>query len=169
MNEGVEKIKSGKEILKELETEGKYLFHGSPNGEIKVFEPRQSLHVPDTSKVTETIPDGNPGVSASPYPELAIFRAIINGKNVEIDHTNGFGSTGPTLQYNVSSKEVLERAKGKNGYVYVFNRSDFTPYSRLGEANEQSMEWRSYKEVEPIQVVEVKYDDMPDESEIEII
>jgi hypothetical protein len=44
MNESIEKITSGREILKNLEAEGKYVFHGSENPHIDVMEPRQALY-----------------------------------------------------------------------------------------------------------------------------
>lgn len=165
------KLMTGKEKLLKLEEEGKYVFHGSPSGDIKSLEPRQGTHVPDLTKPTKAMPDGRPAVSATPYAEFAIFRAIINGKNIKLDHHSGFGfnrARGGAKEFRVSSKEVLELAKDKVGCVYVFNKSDFEPYSRDGKIHDGLMEWRSYKEVVPIDVVKVSYNDMPKEEIIEI-
>lgn len=160
---------SSKERLFELEQTGNHLFHGSPDGDIETLEPRQGNHVPDLNKPTETIPDGMPAVSATPYADMATFKAIINKKNVPISHTSGFG-TSPSgeKQFRVSSEEVLEHAKDKKGYVYVFDKNEFEPYSRNGGANEYSMEWRSYNSVRPVDVIEVTSDDLPHVSDIQI-
>ncbi len=63
---------------------------------------------------------------------------------------------------------MLDLVKDKKGYVYVFNKNDFEPYSRDGQPSESVMEWRSCNVVKPIEVVEVSSDDLPPESEIEI-
>jgi hypothetical protein len=77
------------EKLSQLEATNEHLFHGSPDGTIEVLEPRQSTHIPDLNNPDESILDGQPAVAATPYAELATFRAIINGKNVPIKHTSG--------------------------------------------------------------------------------
>lgn len=76
---------------------------------------------------------------------------------------------GEQKDFRVSSKEVLDSVKDKIGFVYVFNRDEFEPYSRNGVASEDSMEWRSYKEVSPVDVIEVKYDDLISEDNIRIL
>lgn len=159
-----------KEKLLQLEKENKYVFHGSPRGDIKSLEPRQGRHVPDWSSASETILDGNPAVSATPYVELAIFRAIINEGNISIDHTSGFGiRSDGKAEFRISPKEALECVKDKKGFVYVFYKSNFEPYRRDGIAPPNAMEWRSYKEVKPIEIVEVGFDDLPPAEEIEIV
>ena len=152
--------------LAELEESEGYVFHGSPFPDIRSLEPRQGKHVPDLSKPTETILDGKPAVSATPYLELAIFRAIINNENVQFNHTSGFGINNGKKEFRLSSIEVLEEVKDKGGFVYVFNKKDFEPYSRDNKARGDSMEWRSYKKVIPIDVIEVSFDDLPSKSKI---
>lgn len=160
---------SSKERLFKLEQTGNHVFHGSPDGNIETLEPRQGSHVPDLSKPSETIADGMPAVSATPYADMATFRAIINKKNVPLSHTSGFGiSPSGEKQFRVSSKEVLEHAKDKKGYVYVFDKKEFEPYSRNGQPTERNMEWRSYNSVKPVDVVEVTSDDLSDINDIEI-
>lgn len=144
-----------KQKLLELENTGKYVFHGSPYGDIKILEPKQGTHIPDTSKPTETILDGNPAVSATPYIDFAIFRAIINDKNIKVKFHSGFGFRNGVKEFRVSDKLILDQLKDKKGFVYVFNRSDFKPYSRDGVPHEGNMEWRSYESVEPIEVIKV--------------
>jgi len=156
------------EKLKQMEEEGKHVFHGSPEGDIESLEPRQGRHVPDWSQPSETILDGNPAVCATPYAELAAFRAIINGKNIPINHTSGFGIRDGKVDFEISSKEVLDMAKEKKGFVYVFDRKEFEPYNRDKEATQDAMEWRSHKTVSPIEVVEVGFDDLTSIDQIKI-
>ena len=159
---------SGREKLLQLEKEGKYLFHGSPVSNIESMEPRQATHVPELSKPTETILDGKPAVSATPYIEFAIFRAIINRENIPFSHNSGFGFKNGKKEFRISSKKILEEIKNKRGFVYVFNKNEFEPYSRGGEIHDSLMEWRSYKTVKPIDVIEVNYTDLVSEDLIDI-
>ncbi len=154
--------------LLELEKRGDCVFHGSPNGNLEILEPRQGTHIPDMSKPTDIILDGVPAVSATPYAEFAAFRAIVNRKNIPFDHTSGFGfNSKKEKEFRVSSVKALDSVKNKKGYVYVFNKNEFEPYSRDGEPGEQAMEWRSYNAVRPIEIVEVSSLDLPSRDIIE--
>lgn len=160
-----------KERILELEKTGEYVFHGSSNGRIEVLEPRQSTHVTDPKNPKETkILDGDPAISATPYAQIAIYRAIVNEGNIKFNHTTGFGFTSPTdIYYRVDSDKTLEEAfNNKTGYVYVFNRKDFAPYNRDSQPTEEDMEWRSYKAVKPVEVIGVTSADLPPKNEIEI-
>lgn len=169
--ESIENISSGKEKLHQLESEGLYLFHGSPTAGIQEFEPRQATQVVDIKKPYDMVNDGEPAISATPYADIAIFRSIINRKNIDkIDITSSFGNNSKgELEFSVSNPEILERAKGGTGFVYVFDKNNFVPYSRDGVAHESGMEWRSYRQVKPVQVVSVNFDDMPDLESIKIV
>ncbi len=153
------------EKLLELESSCEYLFHGSANPDIEILEPRQSTHIPDLTKPKDFILDGDPAVSATPNLEMAIFRSIINGRNIDIPHTSGFGYKNEEIYFRVSHEEVLKKAEGKEGYIYVFNKNDFTPYTRMGEEDGKGkgidFEWRAYKPVKPVQVIPVGYEDLP--------
>jgi hypothetical protein len=157
-----------KEKLLQMEKTGKYAFHGSPEANIEILEPRQGTHIPDMSKPTEMVDDGKPAISATPYVELAIFRAVINGVNAPFDHNSGFDVNEGVASFSVSSEKVLEAVEGKKGYVYVFNKNEFEPYSRDGEIKEGLMEWRSYSTVKPIEIIEVTSDDLPTRQRINI-
>lgn len=159
---------SSKEKLLQLEEAGLHVFHGSPDGDIEVLEPRQGHHVPDLTKPAEALPDGEPAVAATPHSELATFRAIINRKNVPFSHNSSFGITDGEKTFRVSSQEVLDAAKGKKGYVYVFDKKDFKPYDRKGQPRPDSMEWRSHTSVKSLDVVEVTSDDLPNEERIKV-
>lgn len=156
------------EKLLNLESQRKYVFHGSPSGNIESLEPRQGTHIPDLTKPTESILDGRPAVSATPFVELAVFRAIINDKTIPINHSSGFGITNGEKHFSVSSVDVLEHAKGKSGYVYVFDKKDFEPYDREDEPKTDNMEWRAYTGVKPVDIIEVTFDDLPFPNRIEV-
>lgn len=160
MNEGVEKIQSGREILKGLESEGAYIFHGSPTHSIDVLEPRQALEAGQK--------DGDPGVSGSPYADIAIFRSIINENTIKNQkYYSSFGSSNGKLFFKASSS-IADNLVDKIGYVYIFNKSDFDPYDRNGNVNERNMEWRSYKPVKPVRVVEVNSSDLPEMEKVTV-
>lgn len=160
-----------RERLQHLEETNEHVFHGSPKGDIEELEPRQSNHIPDLTKPDEFILDGNPAVSATPYADLAIFRAIINGENMPFPHNSGFGTDEKGVKnYSVSSQEVLDHAKDKKGYVYVFDKKGFEPYDRDGrtEGIEKAMEWRSHEKVKPKEIIEVTSDHLPNLENIKI-
>lgn len=159
-----------KEKLAALEETNNYVFHGSPDGNITELEPRQGTHIPDISKPEKFIPDGDPAVSATPYSEFAIYRAIVNGENIPIDHTSGFGLFGDgTKEFRISSEEALKQTEGKKGFVYVFDKDKFKPWDRKGDsARVNTMEWRAHEPVKPVEVVEVTHHDLPPKEQIKI-
>lgn len=151
------KIKQGKDVLMNLEKEGMYVFHGSPDL-IEELEPRQAETF-DKEKV-EMVKHGEPSVVATPFVEIAIFRAIINSKikSGNGKHYSEFGCDQDRLYFK-TTPGVLESAKNIKGYVYVFKKDDFTKLD--------SMEWRSDKKLKPIKVFEVSFEDLPDNMQLE--
>ena len=157
------------EKLTQLEETGKHVFHGSANGSIEILEPRQATHVPDLKDPTKSVPDGEPAVSATPYADIATFRAMINKGNIPFNHSSGFGMNSRGVKnFQVSSEKVLEELKDKKGFVYVFDKKEFKPYSRDGKIQKKSMEWRSHNPVKPIDIVEVSSEDLPPREKIKI-
>ena len=150
--ENLNKIERGKEILMNLEKEGLYVFHGSTES-IEELEPRQAK-IWDKDK-KEMIEHGEPSVVATPFAEVAIFRAIISNKIKADDgkHYSAFGSDGKK-PYFETTPSVLKNAKDVIGYVYVFKKEDFSKLS--------SMEWRSSKNLKPIRTFEVHFQDLPE-------
>jgi hypothetical protein len=147
--------------LQQLEASKRYVFHGSANGLIAFLEPRQGTH--------EGQPDGSPAVSATPYVEFAVFRAMVNRTNIPFSHSSRFGfDQNKQREFRVYPKDALEACRNKNGFVYVFDRKDFEPYSRIGKADESHMEWRSYASVKPVEVIPVSFDDLPSEDRIQV-
>lgn len=133
-------------FLKELEATGLYVFHGSSNPDIAKLEPRQA----EDWKTGERVEHGEPAVCATPFADLAIFRAMVN---------TGWSSFGTTDDedgiYCAATDKAMETAKKAKGYVYVMAKSDFEVFEG------GSMEVRSHSTVKPNRVVEVAFDDLP--------
>jgi hypothetical protein len=145
--------------LLNLEKEGKYVFHGSPDGGIDILIPKQGKHFPNPEKIDEFILDGAPAVSATPYLEFAIFRALVNGKNAP-GMRSGVGFKNGNKEFRISSEKVFDSLKDKKGFVYVFDKKDFKPYSRNGNPHEGNMEWRAYEKVKPLKIIGVNFSDI---------
>ncbi len=149
--------------LKKLEESGEFVFHGSAL-KLDMLEPRQAYTLSKTKK--KMVKDGEPAVAATPYADIAIFRAIINSENVPGKHWSNFGASvkdGNVLLEFGATKNTLERAMGKNGYVYVFYKKDFLPKS----GHSESIDWRRGTKVKPVRTIEVASEDLP--SEIKIV
>ena len=140
-----------RERLLALETDGRFLFHGSPILVEKLI-PKQPTNFDKKTGKEER--HGDPCVAATNFAEIAIFRAIINPRNFP---DKGYGSSfGMTSKENVRltvKRRVWQQRKGKMGYVYVFSLNGFSRFSR--------MEWRSECEVKPLEVITVSVEDLP--------
>ena len=158
MNEGIEKLPSGREILKELESGGKYLFHGSRELGVQELEPRQAYSFTDKDN---KIPIDKPGVFASPRADIAIFVSIINRRNCPDGFTSGFGEDEDTnqVEFRVTQEALDQLSDDSVGEVHVFLKDDFVP-------RESSTEWISYKKVVPIKTIRVRKSDLPDNLKI---
>lgn len=143
VGEAVEKGE-GRKLLKELEATGQYVFHGSPASSVEVLEPRQ----PKNWIGGQAVDHGEKSVAATPFADLAIFRAL-----VQQDYTS-FGMTddGP---YCAASRKALEFAKNDVGHVYVLPRQNFVPFE------DGPMEWRTHEAIKPLRVVAVRFEDLP--------
>lgn len=161
MNESIEKIQSGREKLKNLEAEGKYVFHGSENSNIDLFEPRQAYNYKTGTKE----PDGEPAVFASSEADYAIVMSLINKKNCP----NGFHSSLGTslnekgeeyLCIRISKKAIEQLDENSIGYVYFFDKNNFV------QSGKRKVEYKSMSEVPSIDVVAVTKADLPPNIEI---
>lgn len=148
---------TGKEVLLALEEERVYVFHGTYH-KLDSFEPRQAYSY--DSKTGRNIPDGRPAVFASVRSEPAIFHALIN-KAIDPTpgHWSGWSSNKGNFTYR-SVQSALDRLKDPQikGYVHVFRRLEFESY--------RGHEFVSYKEVQPVLVIEVTAQDLPENIEI---
>ena len=155
----VEKIKEeGREYLLELEKTNNFVFHGS-GVELNEIVPKQAFN---HSVVGEKpIEDGEPAVFASPFADIAIFMAIINKQNIPKKLRSGFGGHLKDGEVKVkfrTTKETIDQLNDARGYVYVFNKNDFTPRS--------DMECMSHEPVKPVYVIKVTEKDLPIDIEI---
>lgn len=139
--------------LHELENRHTYVFHGS-GFLIEEFEPTQAHNYIDGKQ----IPDGEPAVFASPFADYAIFMALINKTNCPKGYRSGVGFQDGNLTFRATKETISQLQESTQGYVYVFNRFDFT------ERNES--EWISVKKVKPVLVIMVYRSDFIPEIKI---
>lgn len=152
--ERCEQIGKNRERLLSLEKEGKYVFHGSPET-IQSLEPRQAYN--RNEKTGEMEKDGEPAVFATPYADVAIFRALINTKDVSGESTSQFGINEEQLHFSTSRK-LLDEAINKIGKVFVLDKQKF--------GNFEGMQCKSGETVIPIEVIEVTVNDLPKDIKI---
>ena len=128
--------------LIELQRSGKYVFHGSSNGNISELEPRQAM--------SHGKPYGKPAVYADIKIEHPIFMAVLGSKWV-----GGWGDlTLPGAGFYIDKKS-WEKAHKENwlGYIYVLPKVDFI--------SKEGNEWVAYKKVKPIEIIKVGISDLP--------
>lgn len=142
--------------LLELEKEGKYLFHGS-GFKMEKLEPRQAHSYPNKNDEGK-IPDGEPAVFAADRSDIAVFMAIISPPNAQKGLRSGFTETKGQMKFRVT-KETMDQIDNAKGYVYVFDKDDFTQRGT-------SHEWVSNNPVSPVEIVEVTEKDLPDNIEV---
>ncbi len=148
----------GKEVLHQLEKEGKYVFHGSAR-DIKILEPRQSFSKNPQTGVSEKI--GDPLVYTTPYADIAIFMAIAHPDNVDQKYAAKFSATQKgnlpiDINFEISNDTKEQIIKNNiEGRVYVFKKEDFQISDEIG------VEYVSNKPMTPIQTVSVSIQDLP--------
>ena len=147
--------------VKDFKDDGTHVFHGSANEELQELKPYQATYVNEEGEI---IPDGEPAVAATPYIQIAVFRALVNKQTLPFPHSSGFDAyQDGTTSFKVDSEKTLNEARsGKEGCVYVLEKKKFTPYSRDAQADEDSMEWRSSRPVKPVGILRVTSDDLPE-------
>lgn len=148
LGDNIEKEESGRDKLLRLEREGVFVFHGSPEA-VKDIEPRQAYN--ENLETGEKEKDGAPAVFATPFADVAIFRALINTVGVEGDSTSRFGIEDGIIHFE-STQNLLDRAKDKNGFVYVLKKEQFD--EPIGT------QCRSEESVSPVEIVEVSVEDL---------
>lgn len=135
--------------LQRLAKTGKYLFHGSATNHIQILEPRQARSYGE--------PDGKPCIAAAEVVQPAIFMAVLGSR-----HVGGWGK-GSLLKGHYGfyvHRDAYHKAKaeGWRGYVYVLPREPFEHFS--------AWEWRAYVPVKSLRLIEVKFNDLPEEIEL---
>lgn len=155
MNERIESVSHEAEpgehrrLLLELERSGQYVFHGSP-ADIGTLAPRQARTFKDGVMVT----DGTPCVAATPYADIAIFRALTNRVLPDTNSRSSFGVSDGSLHFEISTS-LLEAIRNEHatGHVFVLDKNAFTPRNE--------MEYRRDSETTPFRTVQVTADDLP--------
>ena len=144
-----EKSGEARKKLLAMEKEGLYVFHGSSE-DIEELEPRQAFdRNKDTGKMEE---DGEPAVFATPYADIAIFRALTNFKDMKGSSSSSFGLNEDGALHFSATENLLEHAKGKVGKVYVLPKDSFD--------EPEGMQVKSSDSMTPVEVVEVGVDDL---------
>ncbi|MEX1111881.1 MAG: hypothetical protein WEC84_00300 [Candidatus Andersenbacteria bacterium] len=140
---------STKQKLMAYQKKNIYLFHGSSRY-VKELEPRQPLTWNEETQ--QMLLDGNPAVVATSFVDIAIFRAVIAREG-----WSTFGYDGKNFSFEASEK-TIEQSRKTIGYVYVLSKDSFEKVN--------SMEWRSAEKVKPIKVIEVGFEDLPQNIQI---
>lgn len=138
--------------IDKLAKSGRYLFHGSPTS-MEVIEPRQAYN--------DSRPDGPMAVVATPYYQLAIFRAIILATKESVEpgkYKSGFSFDNDQLSFRASRETLAATRSGITGFVYVLDKDNFQKHS--------SMEYRTSAPVRPFKTFEVGANDLPKVIEI---
>jgi hypothetical protein len=139
--------------LRDLEAEGKWVFHGSGSKIDGNLEPRQAYNHKKVDSEVIAMPDDKPAVFATPSADVAIFMSIINKHNAPKGSRSGFGATDEDGFEFRATKETMDQIHNATGYVYVFDKTNFTPRSKR--------ESLAYEEVTPNEVVMVTEKDLP--------
>jgi hypothetical protein len=131
------------ERLSELEATDLYVFHGSMNDDIDIFEPRQALSFQK--------PDGEPAIFAAASIQPAIFMAILGSRKAagwdSDKFTQPFGFFIAKSSWNKALQENWE------GYVYALPKEKFIKGN--------GWVWRSTERVKPIDKFLVNTGDLP--------
>lgn len=147
--------KSSRERLSEFEASGKYVFHGSPV-KLKSLEPRQGYgYDPETEKDEA---DGEPAIFATPKADAAIFHSLIRREQVQGDSNLNWGTDKRGDWIFSATQNLIDAAKDKVGYIHVFDKNDFS--------DSETIQGRAEKEVTPVEVIKVKYKDLPKDIEV---
>ncbi len=148
--------KTPKQILKNLEKTGRYVFHGSPF-KIDKFEPRQAFQsIKKDDGEYEKIPDGDPAVFTSPFADTAIFMAVVSKQNAPRGIYSGFSADSRlnSVKFHATQETMDQINDEAFGYVYVFEKEKFKERN-FNEAV-------SLEEVEPTMYIEVTKKDLPE-------
>lgn len=143
-------MSEAKEKLINLESSGKFVFHGSDVG-ITEFEPRQAHnHVGG-----QHVPDGDPAIFASSVVDYAIFMAIINKTNCPKGYRASSRTTAGVTTFKTDKKTLDQLKDTSSGWVYVFDKNKFS------KRKDGGVEYSSSVKLTPIESVRVLKEDLP--------
>lgn len=138
-----------REKLLKLERDGRYVFHGSTEI-IGILEPRQAYN--KNQETGEMEKDGDPAIFATPYADVAIFRALVNNQRINAKSSSKFGMNDNGLHFS-ATKNLMENAESAIGRVYVLDKAQFR--------SAKGTECRSEENIVPIEVIDVSFQDLP--------
>ena len=155
----IETLSPAKLELLKLEALGEYVFHGT-DAETDELQPNVAID-------NKTGPDGDPAIFGSTVAETAIFYAIMKAKNFkhgsvsskEGSHADSDIKT-TTSHYAVLKEDYEQMRDDASGYVYIFNKKDFTP------RGEMATEHLRQDPVRPLRRIEVTRADLPKNIEL---
>lgn len=151
-----ERGSGGRSAVEFLAASGAFVFHGTSEADLAELLPRQATSYDE--RTDKDVPQGDPAVCATPIADVALFRALVNPQSVASHvhlyachfHVRANGS----IQFEASVDAIEWASRPESvGWVYVLDRSAFSPYSR--------MEVRSARPVRPLLGVRVTGDDLP--------
>lgn len=139
-----------------------FLFHGTAERGIKLFEPRQAYNY--ANGVQEK--DGAPAIHATPFLDLAIFMAMFNEINMPkaID-VSYYLDKNNKLQFEVSQKTFDQLNENTKGYVYTFSKSGFEQ-KKTKDGRLNPLEFVRFEPIKPVKCVEVTAADLPKNSKV---
>lgn len=140
-----------KRVLKNFEKRGLHLFHGSDNGTIKIFRPRQAYNFA-TGKEKK---DGKPAVYATPSLDIAIFMAIFSATNMPQGLDSMYEKRKGKTLFFVSRKTKMQLKNSTAGYVYLFDKDDFK------QKESGLSEWIRHTSVKPLTKFKITAHDLP--------
>lgn len=141
-------MKTALTYLRELEKSGLYVFHGSLDL-FDCLEPRQAHTLnKETGEMEE---DGEPAVFATPFLDIALFRALMNRKDVEGPSESSFDYREGRLYFSATDNIRLA-AEHKRGKIYILPKETFVEYDVV--------QLISPKKVIPFEVIEITMNDL---------
>jgi len=143
----------------QIKTRG-YLFHGSPNGDITLLEPRQANH--------NRKPDGQPAVCASDSVWDSMFKGLYNRQQLvgQVLHNSGWEHTNGILKY-YASKNLADAAKTAKAHLYLVDPVQFEWVGLEPDPDHgDRKELRSLAPVKPLARITFNLSDFPHPVEI---
>jgi hypothetical protein len=131
-----------------------YLFHGSTNANINIFEPREAKDDDSTKEF-----NNDTAIFATEYPESAILFALINWDLIPkefIDLTWGVNWLDSGIVQAELPQKWRNYMNSAKGYLYVLPSESFKTKTPGGG------QYKSYENVKPNAMIEVTFQEFID-------
>jgi hypothetical protein len=137
--------------LQEYERQG-FVFHGSPNGNISILEPRLAADIDKSNAF-----NNDTAVFAALSPKAAILIACMSFVSIPPEKRNGFWSIDSTDKDNCITARIPSKWRSfvitNHGFVYVL------PGETFRGRNESGWQAKSKTAVVPTAKIEVEFED----------